>query len=158
MFLVSSCSCLRSIHWCQVLSWEWRCSWSSADRRCSNYIWVINNFTAYQGATYIKGFTVVALIHGAVTVCSLIFFASRQAVSIAGMVLNCDQGKIYCVYKQLIYGTVLSHFVSNFINTSHLFQLDNMGTFHLMIGIFVIFWNLYCEILLWVFGWTFIVL
>ena len=25
------------------LSWEWRCSWSSADRRCSNYIWVINN-------------------------------------------------------------------------------------------------------------------
>ena len=30
-----------------VLSWEWRCSWSSADRRCSNYIWVINNFIAY---------------------------------------------------------------------------------------------------------------
>ena len=24
-----------------------RCSWSSADRRCSNYIWVINNFIAY---------------------------------------------------------------------------------------------------------------
>ena len=41
--IVSSCSCLRSIHWSQVLSWEWRCSWSSADRRCSNYIWVINN-------------------------------------------------------------------------------------------------------------------
>ena len=38
MFLVvSSCSCLRSIHWSQVLSWEWRCSWSNADRRCSNY-------------------------------------------------------------------------------------------------------------------------
>ena len=47
MFLVSSCSCLRSIHWSHVLSWEWRCSWSSADRRCSNYIWVINNFIAY---------------------------------------------------------------------------------------------------------------
>ena len=57
MFLVSSCSCLRSIHWSQVLSWEWRCSWSSADRRCSNYIWVINNFIAYLGATYIRGFT-----------------------------------------------------------------------------------------------------
>ena len=26
----------------QVLSGEWRC-WSSADRWCSNYIWVINN-------------------------------------------------------------------------------------------------------------------
>ena len=59
MFLIFSCSCLRSIHWSQVLSWEWRCSWSSADRRCSNYIWVINNFIAYQGATYIRGFTVI---------------------------------------------------------------------------------------------------
>ena len=27
-----------------MLSQEWRCSWSSADRRCSNYTWVINNF------------------------------------------------------------------------------------------------------------------
>ena len=44
MFLVSSCSCLCLIHWSQVLSWEWRYSWSSADRRCSNYIWMINNF------------------------------------------------------------------------------------------------------------------
>ena len=28
----------------RVLSWEWRCSWSIACRRCSNYIWVISNF------------------------------------------------------------------------------------------------------------------
>ena len=28
------------IHWSQVLSREWICNWSSADRRCSNYIWV----------------------------------------------------------------------------------------------------------------------
>ena len=41
MFLVSSCSCLCPIHWSQVLSWKWRCSWSGADRWCSNYIWVI---------------------------------------------------------------------------------------------------------------------
>ena len=47
MFLISSCSCLCPIHWSQVLSWEWRCSWSSADRRCTNYIWVINNFIGY---------------------------------------------------------------------------------------------------------------
>ena len=47
MFLVSSCSCLCPIHWSQVLSREWRCSWSSADRRCCNYIWVINNCIAY---------------------------------------------------------------------------------------------------------------
>ena len=59
MFLVSSRRCLRSIHWSQGLSWEWRCSWSSADRRCTNYIWVINNFIAHKGATYIRGFTVV---------------------------------------------------------------------------------------------------
>ena len=38
---------------------EWRCSWSSADRRCSNYIWVIDNTIAYYGAAYIRDFTVV---------------------------------------------------------------------------------------------------
>ena len=42
-----------------MLSREWRCSWSSTDRRCSNYIWVINNFIACSGASsYIRGFTV----------------------------------------------------------------------------------------------------
>ena len=46
------------MHWSQVLSSEWRCSWSSADRRCSNYIWVINSFIAYWGATYIRDLTV----------------------------------------------------------------------------------------------------
>ena len=65
MLLVSSCSCLCPIHWSQVLSWEWRCSWSSADRRCSNYIWVINNFIAYQGAPYIRDFTVPLYLSGA---------------------------------------------------------------------------------------------
>ena len=59
MFLVSSRSCLCWINWSQVSSREWRCSWSGADRRCSNYIWVINNFIAHQGATYIRGLTVV---------------------------------------------------------------------------------------------------
>ena len=43
------------IHWNRVLSREWRCSWSSADRRCSNYIWVTNNFIAYKVAAYIRG-------------------------------------------------------------------------------------------------------
>ena len=41
-----------------LFSREWRCNWSSADRRCSNYIWVINNFTAYKCAAYIRGLTV----------------------------------------------------------------------------------------------------
>ena len=44
MFLISSFSYLCLIHWIQVLSREWRCSWSSADRRFSNYIWVIQQF------------------------------------------------------------------------------------------------------------------
>ena len=42
-----------------MLSREWRCSWSSADRRCSNYIWVINKFVACWGATYISDLAVV---------------------------------------------------------------------------------------------------
>ena len=47
IYLVWSCSCLCPIHWSEVLSREWRCSWSNADRRCSNYIWVINDCIAY---------------------------------------------------------------------------------------------------------------
>ena len=61
IFLVSSCSCLCPIHWSQVLCRERRCSWSSADRRCSNYIWAINHFIAYRGAPYIRGFTVLQI-------------------------------------------------------------------------------------------------
>ena len=59
MFLVSACSCLCAIYWNHMLSWEWRCCWSSADRRCANYIWVINNFIAYKGASYIRDFPVI---------------------------------------------------------------------------------------------------
>ena len=58
MFLVSSCSCLCPIPWSQGLRREWRCSWSSADRRYSNYIWVIDNCIAYLGASYIRDLTV----------------------------------------------------------------------------------------------------
>ena len=71
MTLISSCSCLFSIHWNQVISWEWRCSWSSADRRCSNYIWVINDFIAL-GATYIRGLTVMLIcVLQAIFTCTL---------------------------------------------------------------------------------------
>ena len=49
------------------VSREWRCSWSSADRRCSNYIWVIDNFIAYQGAPYIRDLTVVVSCHHGIT-------------------------------------------------------------------------------------------
>ena len=69
MFRGLSCSCLCPIHWSQVLSWERRCSWSSADRRCSNYIWVINNFIAFWGVPYITGFTVFWVILCVVQCC-----------------------------------------------------------------------------------------
>ena len=54
MILISSCSCRCPIHWNQGLSREWRCSWSSADRRCSNYIWVINDYIAYKSDLYLN--------------------------------------------------------------------------------------------------------
>ena len=59
MILVLFCSCLCPIYWSHVLSREWRCSWSSADRRCSNYIWVIDNLIVNKGASYIRDLTVV---------------------------------------------------------------------------------------------------
>ena len=54
MFVALSCRCLCPVHWSQVLSREWRCSWSSADRRWSNYICVINNFIAYTCVLFIR--------------------------------------------------------------------------------------------------------
>ena len=56
---VSSLGFQFAVYRSQVLSREWRCSWSSADRRCSNYIWVINNLIAYQSASYIRDLTVI---------------------------------------------------------------------------------------------------
>ena len=58
MFLVSSCSCLCAIYWSQVISQEWRCSWSSADRGCSNYTWVIKIVLPTE-VSYIRALTVV---------------------------------------------------------------------------------------------------
>ena len=46
------------VYWSQVLNGKWRCSWSSANRWCSNYIWVINNLIAYYSASSIRHFTV----------------------------------------------------------------------------------------------------
>ena len=61
MFLILSCNCLCPIHWSQVLRREWRCSWSSTNRRCSNYI-CVNKLIAW-GVTYIRGLTVVVMTH-----------------------------------------------------------------------------------------------
>ena len=93
MFLVSSCSWLRSIHGSQVLSWEWRCSWSSADRWCSNYIWVINNFIAYEGATYIRGFTVV--VFGMLSCYVLLLMCTQE------------EWRYKCKYVYNVYGGII---------------------------------------------------
>ena len=34
------------------------CSWTSAERRSSNYIWVIIDLIVFYGAAYIRGLTV----------------------------------------------------------------------------------------------------
>ena len=56
MIVVLSCSCLWPIHWIQVFSWSLRCSWSSDDKRCSNYIWVIKSGIANSGAPLCERF------------------------------------------------------------------------------------------------------
>ena len=61
-----ACSCLCLVHLSQVFSREWRCSWSSAGRRCSNYVWMINNFNAYLEATYIRSLMVCCDDHKAI--------------------------------------------------------------------------------------------
>ena len=81
--LVLQLCCLCSTHWSRVLGWEQRCIWSSADRRCSNYICLINNFIAYQGVHYIRGLTVVhvALLYKCIRLHHYIMFYIRIAAS-----------------------------------------------------------------------------
>ena len=52
-----------------MFGWEWRCSWSITDRRCSNYIWVINNFIACWGALILEVWQYIGLTF---SVCLLI--------------------------------------------------------------------------------------
>ena len=81
LLLVSSCSCLYPIRWSQVLSWEWRCSWSSADRRCTNYIWVIYNLIAHLSASYITDLTVrIFSVGSRLITCFFCFYSSKYVV------------------------------------------------------------------------------
>ena len=82
--LASSCSCLYPIQWSRVLNREWRCSWSSADRRCSNYIWVINNVIAYWVASYIRELTVVCDHHHVITRASASTYLNLKACFMPG--------------------------------------------------------------------------
>ena len=117
MIIVSSCSCLCPMHWSQVVSREWRCSWSRADRRCSNYIWVISNFNADEGATYIRGLTVIqiqwkflfALIQILMNRSLQIFAQDTTALwpqHVKNWVLNCKKNKFLLnfnyVWKRII--------------------------------------------------------
>ena len=77
MFLASSCSCLCPIQWSQVLSREWRCSWSSAVRRCSNCSWVIDNFIT-RGQFWPSGI-VLACVCVSVCPCVLVCVYQSQA-------------------------------------------------------------------------------
>ena len=85
MFFVSSYSGLCLIKCSHVLSLEWRCSWGSADRRCSNYIWVIGNFIA-QGASYIRDLTVYPT--AIVNICVSRHFTCKAWIAIWGRIKN----------------------------------------------------------------------
>ena len=82
MFLTSSCSCLCPIHLSQVLSWEWRCSLSSTNRWCSNYIWVISKLIAHLSVIYIRGLMLGFIIKSDIFWCrEQIIFLNKQRPS-----------------------------------------------------------------------------
>ena len=103
MFLVS----FGPIHWSQVLSWEWSCIWSTVHRRCSNYIWVINNIIAYLGATYIGGLTVIANVATNNVQWNIKqnikLFTKKNAfenvISKISTIFSCDQAALWMVFS-----------------------------------------------------------
>ena len=99
MFLVSSCSWLGPVHWRQVLSRVWRCRWSCADRRCSNYICVINKVIANLGAAYIRGFT---LIHHLRQCCLVFVLFLRNTLHKGSVMWSFDVSLVVSPNKLLI--------------------------------------------------------
>ena len=97
MFFDSFCSDRCPTHWNQVLSRGWRCSWSSADRRCSNHIWVINNFIAYQSASYARDLTVHGMISSVTKVVCVLSYRYRLLLVFAldglWMIVRISRGK-----------------------------------------------------------------
>ena len=99
MFLVSSRSCLCPIDWSQVLSREWRGSWSSADRRCSNYIWMINKFIGCWGALYIRGLRVRIILILSILLQAMIITSFYYIINTFGYILNLEEIYISCQHN-----------------------------------------------------------
>ena len=101
-----------------MLSREWRCSWSSADRRCSNYILVIHNYIAYQCAYYIRGYTIyfntTAPVHGVTS-----YPAANICIADSCVHVTC----VFVSYPPLRYNSSLAAVVSktNFLQLFALF-------------------------------------
>ena len=142
MFHISSCSCLCPIQWSQVLSREWRYSWSSADRWCSNYIWVIDNFIAHYSASYIRDLTVHPI--------------SSTPICLLKFILKCSSGFHYLVGPWEILRSLLVLFwKSNFDDPSCICYLSWLIWINIAWFIYlekqVNFWvqTIFCY-----FGWT----
>ena len=115
-----------------MLSREWRCSWSSADRRCSNYIWVVDNFIAYQGATYIRGFSVVSDIAAKMPLVKNPIFLMKIRLSVLSSIIvlciyvtvNHSQKvsliQIYVVYIRTYVDTYIYSYIHTCKHTQHI--------------------------------------
>ena len=139
MFRVSSCSCLCVIYWSQVLNRGWRCSWSSADKRCSIYIWVIDNFIAYKGVLYQR-------YYGSCCCCcccnsngSIRYYSGTGLIHLLGIHINIINNGIRHLWaytsqiKNIIHEEVQIHHIvlASFCPVSYLYIiLSNIEIFH----------------------------
>ena len=67
--LVSSCSCFCPIHRSQMLSRQWRCNVSSADRRCSNWWYIGDTFSSNDRTSCIDHFVLSDVLLHSVDKC-----------------------------------------------------------------------------------------
>ena len=88
---------------------KWRCSWSSADKRCSNCIWVINNLFVCYRASHIKDLTVVTFHRSVNTILQngpggnvyeLLNLTALKFSTLNKMIIFQCMGEIFCVEFQ----------------------------------------------------------
>ena len=136
MFIVLSCP----IHWSQMLIWERRCRWNSANKRCSNYISVINNYIAYKGAPYICVLRYISLSMPKTYL--VVEYTGWQWISVAFKNLLVALAGLeglwginnfrYCMMliTILLYRIVLFARLCTYPNRCQYYELSTMATYH----------------------------
>ena len=114
------------------VSREWRCSWSSADRRCSNHIWVINIFIIMFTIMLTRGQLILAFWRYMISKCMIVLihiYVEIKLDDITYFYADMSVSKIYCYIRH-------DRILTTIGNLPNCILLNNSFSLLLMIGLY----------------------